>query len=126
MPWWFWIILWVALLALSLLYVAALGLRLWRQLVAAKRALEGAGGRLAAYRTERAEALRAAAPAAGDGGAERPSPGAAVFASPDQMKDDYTAAKAARQSARRRRRVALRTARGQLRSLRDVDLSNTP
>ncbi len=48
-------------------------------------------------------------------------PGWAVFASPEQMKDEYTAAKAERVSRRRRVRVARRSERGQLQSWRDIE-----
>ncbi|WP_026554747.1 hypothetical protein [Arthrobacter sp. 35W] len=124
MPWWSWIVIWIALTALSLVYIALLGLWLWRRMMRTLSAFEDAGAQLGAYQRARAgelEALRRAAEktAAEHGGT--PSPGSAVFASPEQMKDDYVAAKDARISARRLRRVARRSERGQLQSLRDIN-----
>jgi hypothetical protein len=116
MPWWFWTILWIALVALSLAYVLLLGIKAWRDFTATAKSLEDAGSRLDRYRREKAAEVE------GRFVADAGSPGAAVFASPEQMKDDYTAAKAARVSSRRRRRFAGRAERGQPQSLRDIEL----
>lgn len=117
MPWWFWIVLWIALVALSLAYVLLLGIKVWRDLTATTKFFHEAGSRLGRYRSEKAAELEAGRPLA-----TRAAQGAAVFASPEQMKDDYTAAKAARVAQRRRRRMASRAERGQPQSLRDIDL----
>ncbi|MDJ0356777.1 hypothetical protein [Paenarthrobacter sp. PH39-S1] len=116
MPWWSWIVIWIALGALSLAYFLLLGIKVWRGFSSTVSAFHEAGTTLSQHRRTAEETS--------DGGqvpAARPSPGWAVFASPEQMKDDYTAAKAARQCERRRRRVARRAARGQLQSLRDIE-----
>jgi hypothetical protein len=117
MPWWSWIVIWIALVALSLLYVVLLGIKVWRDFRTTAKSLEASGNRLRKHaRARRAELEAQLAPAMPR------SQGVAVFASPEQMKDDYTAAKAARVSQRRRRRVARRAERGQPQSLRDIGL----
>ena len=116
MPWWSWIVIWVALIALALLYVVLLGLKVWRDATRTMRTFEETSARLGAYQrasTSEWEAKQPPAP-------ERPAPGSAVFASPEQMKDDYLAAKEERRLARLQRRVARRKERGQLQSLRDI------
>ncbi|HEV7167920.1 MAG TPA: hypothetical protein VGN49_08130 [Micrococcaceae bacterium] len=120
MPWWSWIVIWIALVALSLLYVALLGIKVWRDFRKTAKSLETAGNRLREHgQARRAELEAQLAPA-------MPRvQGVAVFASPEQMKDDYTAAKAARVSQRRRRRVARRAERGQPQSLRDIGSQQT-
>ncbi len=116
MPWWSWIVIWIALGALSLAYLLLLGIKVWRGFSATAGAFHDAAEMLSRYRRTAEETY--------DGGPvtiARPAPGRAVFASPEQMKEDYTASKGARQSERRRRRVARRSARGQLQSLRDIE-----
>ncbi|WP_427017787.1 hypothetical protein ACQCSX_04010 [Pseudarthrobacter sp. P1] len=123
MPWWTWIVIWIALLALSLVYVAALGFWLWRSAMRTLDAFEDAGARLGAYQRAKSGELAAVRRAEDAGEASlggAPTPGWAVFASPEQMKDDYVNAKEARILARRLRRVARRTERGQLQSLSDI------
>ena len=120
MPWWSWIVLWIALAALSLLYIVLLGIKVWRDFRLTAKSLDAAGVRMRKHRRTRAAELEdQRAPQ------EVRTQGVAVFASPEQMKDDYTAAKAARASRRRRRRVARRAERGQPQSLRDVGLQDT-
>lgn len=118
MPWWSWIVIWIALVALSLAYLLLLGIRVWRGFSATLKSFEDAGDRLGGYQRQKAAEYEALS-------VERtgPPPGSAVFASPVQMKDDYTAAKAARVAERRRRRIARRAERGQPQSLRDMDLA---
>lgn len=131
MPWWSWIVIWIALVALSLLFFVVLGARLFRKFMATVKELGEAGERFSTFPS-------AAAPSAdstdgpgtdgarGDGaaGMEPPAgPGSAVFASPIQMGHDYRAAKSARQEARRRRRVQRKLDRGQPQRLHDIELS---
>jgi hypothetical protein len=116
MPWWSWIVIWVALIALALLYVVLLGLKVWRDATRTMRTFEETSARLGAYQRQSVsewEAKQLPVP-------ERAAPGSAVFASPEQMKDDYLAAKEERRLARLQRRVARRKERGQLQSLRDI------
>ncbi len=125
MPWWSWIVIWIALVALSLLFFVVLGARLFRKFMATAKELGEAG--------ERFSTLPAAAAPSTDSGdgpgadgtdAEPPAdPGSAVFASPVQMGHDYRAAKVARQEARRRRRVQRKRDRGQPQRLHDIELS---
>jgi len=114
MPWWSWILIWIALVALSLLFYVLLGIRLYRQAMAALRDLGAAGSKFGHL-----------APALADQ-SQRPAPGqqgAAVFASPAQMRHDYDASKSSRRDDRRQRRVQRKLDRGQPQSLRDLDLS---
>ena len=114
MPWWFWILLWIALIALSLLLHVMLGFRLFRKFMATVRELGEAGKRFSniSPTTETSDV---------DGMFERSAPGSAVFASPEQMRHDYLTAKAFRQEVRRQRRVQRKAERGQPQSLHDIE-----
>ncbi|MCZ2404169.1 hypothetical protein IV498_13515 [Paenarthrobacter sp. Z7-10] len=122
MPWWSWIVIWIALAALSLAYVLLLGIRVWRGFSAMLKSFEDTGNQLEEYRDRRAaelaEELDHAQP-----DQHRPLPGAAVFASPQRLREDYAVSKAARQSERRRQRVHRRAVRGQRQSLRDTEMA---
>jgi hypothetical protein len=114
MPWWSWILIWIALVALSLLFYVLLGIRLYRQAMAALKDLGAASAKLGHL-----------SPAVA-GGTQDPAdgrPGDAVFASPAQMRHDYDASKSSRQEDRRQRRVQRKHDRGQPQSLSDLDLS---
>ena len=122
MPWWSWIVIWIALVALSLLFFVVLGARLFRKFMATVKELGEAGERFSTFPA--AAGLSADSAGAGGPGAEPPAePGSAVFASPVQMGHDYRAAKAARQEARRRRRVQRKRDRGQPQRLHDIEFS---
>ncbi|WP_240630052.1 hypothetical protein [Specibacter cremeus] len=109
-------------MALAALYVVLLGIKVWRDAAKTMRAFDAAGERLGDYQRARAARLAEDAAAATRINAPaRDAPGSAVFATPEDMKDDYTAGKAARKLGRIGRRVARRTKRGQLQSLRDID-----
>ncbi|WP_104110465.1 hypothetical protein [Arthrobacter sp. N199823] len=117
MPWWSWILIWIALAALSLLFVAFLGFRLWRGAAALMRTFSDVSAERANYwdaSLERATVQHVTEP-------RNVVPGAAVFATPEEMKHDYLAAKEERRFARLQRRVARRKERGQLQSLRDIE-----
>ena len=126
MPWWSWIVIWIALVALSLLFFVVLGVRLFRKFMATVKDLGEAGERFSTFPAAAApSADRGTGPdgaAAGAGGTP-PEPGSAVFASPVQMGHDYRASKFARQEARRKRRVQRRLDRGQPQRLHDIELS---
>ena len=49
MPWWSWIVIWIALVALSLLFFVVLGVRLFRQFMATVKELGAAGERFSAF-----------------------------------------------------------------------------
>lgn len=114
MPWWSWILIWIALVAVSLLFYVLLGIRLYRQAMAALKDLGAAGAKLGHLVPAAGGDYRPPAAAASD---------AAVFASPAQMRHDYDASKASRKEARRQRRVQRKRDRGQPQALRDLDLS---
>ncbi len=131
MPWWSWIVIWIALIALSLLFFGVLGLRLYRQAMTTLEELGEAAERFSHLPSPLSpEAGPATADA--DGGTEagapdgtdadpRPVPGGAVFASPARMRHDYHASKLARQNARRLRRIQRKKDRGQPQALRDIE-----
>ena len=129
MPWWSWILIWIALVSLSLLFFGVLGLRLYRQ---AMTTLEELGEAAERFSRVPSPSAPEAVPATADAGAEasaldgtdtgpRPVPGDAVFASPARMRHDYHATKFARQNARRLRRIQRKKERGQPQALRDIE-----
>ncbi|MEE2523118.1 hypothetical protein V1639_12300 [Pseudarthrobacter sp. J75] len=116
MPWWSWIVIWIALIALSLLLFVLLGIRLFRQAMAVMRDLGAAGeklGQVAAFPPS----------AVPPGGSAGPEPGWAVFASPDQVRHDYLTSKASRRELRRQRRVQRKKDRHQPQRLHDLELN---
>ena len=119
MPWWSWILIWVALVSLSLLFFVVMGVRLFRQFMATVKELGEAGDKLTHL------SVPAAAPVAADAAADPEvigvAPGMAPFASPHQMRHDYHASKEARREARRQHRVRRKAERGQPQSLRDIE-----
>ncbi|MET4094411.1 hypothetical protein [Arthrobacter sp. UYCu712] len=130
MPWWSWIVIWIALVALSLLFFVVLGARLFRQFMTTVKELGEAGDRFG----QLPSGPTASGPAAVHDGQEDPdgadaatpspaAPGSAVFASPAQMRHDYHASKLSRQEARRRRRVQRKTDHDQPQRLRDIGFS---
>jgi hypothetical protein len=121
MPWWSWIVIWIALVALSLLFFGVLGIRLFRQFMATVKDLEQAGDRFSTFPSVARDA--GDADAAPGSSSTAPDPGSAVFASPVQMGHEYRAAKLARQETRRRRRVQRKLERGQPQRLHDLDFS---
>jgi len=116
MPWWSWILIWVALVALALLFAVLMGLKVWRDGLKTLHAVTAVGDELGAHWARQVQSATEAQAAQ-----SRPAvAGAAVFATPEQMKDDYLASKEDRRIARLQRRVARRKERGQLQSLRDI------
>jgi Flp pilus assembly protein TadG len=124
MPWWSWILIWIALVALSLLFFGVLGVRLYRQFMTALNELTDAADRLslASSRSGTAGSETDDAGAGATGEAPRSLPGDAVFASPSLMRHHYHASKISRQNARRLRRIQRRKDRGQPQALRDIEL----
>lgn len=112
MPWWSWILIWVALIAVSLLFYVLLGIRLFRQFMATVKDLSAAGEKLGHLNPVEVQE----SPEPG-----RALPGSAVFASPAVMRHDYEASKSARRAERRRRRVQRKKDRGQPQALGDLD-----
>jgi hypothetical protein len=121
MPWWSWILIWVALVALSLLFYVLLGIRLFRQFMATVKDLGAAGEKLGQLGPmETAEAFTGRTTT----GRTTPHPGSAVFASPTVMRHDYEASKSSRQEERRLRRVQRKIDRGQPQALGDLDFTS--
>jgi hypothetical protein len=128
MPWWSWILIWIALVALSLLFYVVLGVRLFRKFTITLREMGEAADRFSS--------LPSPAVASGGSGtdgtdtgledgadaAPGQAPGDAVFASPSRMRHDYHASKLSRQNARRLRRIQRKKDRGQPQALRDIEL----
>ena len=132
MPWWSWIVIWIALVALSLLFFGVLGVRLFRQFMATVRELSEAGERFSTFPSGpggfgsadvHVGRVGSDSDDAGDGTVPRSLPGSAVFASPVQMGHNYRATKSARQEARRTLRVQRKRDRGQPQRLHDIDFS---
>ena len=121
MPWWSWIVIWIALVALSLLFFGVLGVRLFRQFMATVRDLEQAGDRFSTFPSVARDAGNADG-VPGHGSAGFPDPGSAVFASPVQVGHEYRAAKLARREARRAQRVRRKQERGQPQRLHDINV----
>jgi hypothetical protein len=117
MPWWSWILLWVALAALSLLFIAFLGWRVFRGFTATMRELAAAESGIGSVGRTAAAEPGPAAPAA-----EPAVSIPAIFADPEAARLNYDAGKQERTEARRLRRVARRAERGQPQSLRDLRL----
>ncbi|WP_163163748.1 hypothetical protein [Arthrobacter sp. Alg241-R88] len=115
MPWWSWILIWVALVALSLLLYVFLGFRLFRQFMATLKDLGAAGEKLGQLGpTEQPDVSPDPA---------KPQPGSAVFASPTVMRHDYEASKSSRREERRLKRVQRKADRGQPQALGDLDFT---
>jgi hypothetical protein len=123
MPWWSWILIWIALVAVSLLFYGVLGVRLFRQFTTTLRELSEAADRFSHLPAPAGpDAVPVTADAGSAGGAAlRPAPGDAIFASPARMRHDYHASKFARQEARRLRRMQRKKDRGQPQALRDIE-----
>ena len=118
MPWWSWIVIWIALVALSLLFFVVLGVRLFRQFMTTVRELGEAADRFGRLPSSAPGSVPA------DSGAPAGAvPGSAVFAPPAQIRHEYHAAKSARQEARRLRRVQRKAGRGQPQRLHDIEFS---
>lgn len=110
MPWWSWILLWVALAALSALFVVALGIHLWRGFMATVREFETATDRLVLPE-----------PVAADRLAQDPaSSGKAILMAPRDARRMYHEGKTRRAEARRLRRVKRRAEAGRPQRLRDL------
>ena len=131
MPWWSWIVIWIALVALSLLFFVVLGTWLFRKFLATVKELGEAGERFSTFPSGPATLgsadvhpgrVGSDGDDAGDGSGPRAVPGSAVFASPVQAGHDYRASKSARREARRQRRVQRKLDRGQPQRLHDIEL----
>lgn len=110
MPWWSWIVIWVALAALTLLFLIYCGFRLYRGFSAVLTELGRASSvvdRLTWSTGDQA------------GSSDRIFE-PAVFAEPSLMRAEYRSGKAQRAERRRVNRVARRIERGQPVAVRDL------
>jgi hypothetical protein len=98
MFWWMWIVLWVALLAVSALFLLAVGFRVFRKAMATLGEFEESAARL--------EPVPAAGPADADGTGGIRVP--AVFSHPDEVRAANREAKRLRQGRRREQRIRRR------------------
>ncbi|MGG5172530.1 hypothetical protein ACQR35_10185 [Pseudarthrobacter sp. J1738] len=115
MPWWSWILLWVALVAIALLIFVVLGIRLFRGFMALLKEFEESSAKLGNFLDS-----RSVEGSSDDASAERP--GLGIFADPDTVRAEYRAGKAERQELRRVKRVARKVARHQPRTLHDIGM----
>ncbi|WP_026552919.1 hypothetical protein [Arthrobacter sp. H20] len=109
MPWWTWIVIWVALLALTLLVLVALGYFLFRKVKALLKEVEHAS-----------EVLDRSTHPAGSPEETVGEAALAVFRDPAVVREELSEAKALRIASRRERRVHRRVERGQPVSLKDL------
>ncbi|MBT2595050.1 hypothetical protein [Arthrobacter sp. ISL-72] len=125
MPWWSWILIWIALVAVSLLFYVLLGIRLFRKFMATVKDLGAAGERFGAPLADLTDPAPQWEMASDEkrSAERRAVQGSAVFASPMQMRHDYSASKSSRREERRRRRVQRKADRGQPQALRDIEFS---
>lgn len=114
MSWWFWILLWVALVVLALLFFALLGFRLFKTFTALLRELDRAGGKLAM--PDQSEAVAGEEPQL----EKSFPPGSGIFLVPRESRVQYKASKLQRQELRRQRRMERKNLRGQPQALRDL------
>ena len=119
MPWWSWIVIWIALVALSLLFFVVLGVRLFRQFMTTVKELGDAADRF----SQLPSAAEDPEPAGSGGAPAVAEPGSDVFAPPARVRHEYHAGKSARREARRVRRVQRKTDRGQPQRLHDIEFS---
>lgn len=130
MPWWSWILIWIALIALSLLFYVLMGIRLFRKFMATVKELGAAGDKLGRLTDPGSltdpGTLTDPGSETGDPDGARPQvprivPGAAVFAAPHHVREEYHASKSARVEARRQRRIRRKAERGQPQALGDIE-----
>ncbi|GAA2197131.1 hypothetical protein [Sinomonas flava] len=117
MPWWSWVLIWVALSACTVTFLVLAGVYLVRKGLALMRDASAALGEIA----ERPPAAEGPAHDH-EASPSRRAPGSAVFADPDLMRREYEEGRELRRLSRRDRRVERRRLRGQPQSLHDLGL----
>ena len=111
MPWWSWIVIWIALAALAALFLAYIGYRLFKLVTAVYREFS------------RASDAIAAGMATGEGALpEHPAPlhVSAAFRDPAAVRAENGLLRETRLTARRQRRIRRRATRGQPQMLGDL------
>ena len=116
MPWWFWILLWMFLVAAAALFTVLCGIRLFRGFM---RLADDAGKAL--------DGLGLGVPEGADGGASAgretgsaPVGTDALFRDPGEARLEYRAGKWSRREARKQRRIARKRRAGQPQRWRDL------
>ncbi|KAD3632800.1 hypothetical protein [Arthrobacter yangruifuii] len=107
MPWWSWILIWLALAAGAAGFYALIGYRLFKRFLGILREFEAASAKLS-LRTPDTVPSSIVEDVPAD-----------IFTEPAEARKAYDAGKAARSEARRHRRVERRMAKGQPRAWRD-------
>lgn len=116
MPWWSWIVIWIALIALSLLYVVLLGIKLWGHVVRLGNAVSDVSAAFSA----RSVLLRQDASPVLATFVRQEAPGQLELPAVTEAVEVYHRGKVERRAARRRRRIERRRRHGQAQSLRDL------
>ncbi|MBG6218269.1 hypothetical protein IWX75_002750 [Arthrobacter sp. CAN_A6] len=117
MPWWSWIVIWVALLALTALFILFLGFRVFRGAMSTLREFEGAADRLQ-VNSGRTMTDNDDKDGHGDAGESAFLP--AVFSTPEAVRTANALGRTGRVGRRRATRVRLRAERNQPQLLRDM------
>ncbi|MDK1327794.1 hypothetical protein [Arthrobacter sp. zg-Y1143] len=107
MPWWSWILIWLALAAGAAGFYALIGYRLFQRFLSVLRDVETATAKFSLRTPDTVPSMVV----------EDEKPG--IFTEPAAARKSYEAGKTARRQARRQRRVERRTAKGQPRAWRD-------
>lgn len=117
MLWWMWIVLWVALVAVSVIFLAVVGFRVFRRGMRTLGEFGEAMDRLGVDGGRTEEGGQDGLPHS-QGVPGIPVP--AVFSAPEDVRVASDLAKTRRQADRRERRVAKRSDRGQPQLLQDM------
>ena len=108
MPWWSWILIWLALAAGAAGFYALIGYRLFQRFLGVLREAETASAKLSFSAPDTVSSTVV------------PDEVPGIFTEPADARKSYEAGKAARREARRVRRIERRTAKGQPRAWRDI------
>ena len=117
MLWWMWIVLWVAVVAVSVIFLAIVGFRVFRRGVRTLGEFGEAMDRLE-VNADRGEKVDESADGLHGGVPGIPVP--AVFSDPEDVRAAARSAQADRRLGRRTKRVVKRAHRGQPQLLRDL------
>jgi hypothetical protein len=112
MSWWMWLVLWIALVAVSALFLLAVGFRVFRKAMGTLDEFGKASSLL--------DAVPAARPSGPVVGEASDSPVPAVFAQPAQVRRANHEARLLRQGRRRERRIRRRAENRRPQLLRDL------
>ncbi|WP_162149094.1 hypothetical protein [Arthrobacter sp. H41] len=117
MPWWSWIVIWVALLALTALFILFLGFRVFRGAMSTLREFEVAADRV---QVNTGRTVVDSDDESDADGAGESTLVPAVFSTPDEVRATNARGRTQRIGRRRAARVRLRAERNQPQLLRDM------